>query len=219
VHAIVTAGGLSADGSRWKHSARRSLSSVKTLSQVLRGKMMTELGRAYRKGAFAQFDDFRDPLGFLLLMGRITRKSWNVYAKAPFHRGRHVIAYLGRYTHRVGIANSRLLAVSKRAVTFRTKGQGTETLTPCEFLGRFVRHVLPDRFHKIRHVGLYAPAARSRSIKARMCLGDCRRSRPRPSPQLRLAQWLARRMVCPHCGCRLVSLPIVHCRDPPAQTA
>jgi hypothetical protein len=95
-------------------------------------------------------------------MGRVAKLSWNVYAKAPFKKGRHVLDYLGRYTHRVGIANSRLLAVSAEAITFRTKGTGTETLAPVVFLRRFVQHVLPDHLHKIRHVGLYASACRHR---------------------------------------------------------
>ena len=124
VHAIVTGGGLSRDGTRWRPAARRFLFAVHALSRVLRGKMMTELGRAHDRNTFRRFDDFRDPTGFVRLMARIAGKSWNVYAKAPFHRGRHVLAYLGRYTHRVGIANSRLLAVSERAVTFRTKVSG-----------------------------------------------------------------------------------------------
>ncbi len=148
VHALVTAGGLSADGASWRTASPRFLLSVKALGQVFRGKMMTALGRAYDDGAFARFDDFRDPEAFRALMARVARLSWNVYAKAPFKKGQHVLAYLGRYTHRVGIANSRLLAVSDRAVTFRTKGQATETLSPVAFLGRFVQHVLPDGLHK-----------------------------------------------------------------------
>jgi hypothetical protein len=139
VHAIVTAGGLTAQGA-WHPSRRDFLFSVTAMGRLLRGKLMAALGRAYDRGAFDDFHDFDDPQGFALLMARLPR-VWNVYAKAPFKKGRHVLDYLGRYTHRVGIANSRLLAVSDCAVRFRTKGLGVETDTPVEFLRRLLRHV------------------------------------------------------------------------------
>ena len=162
LHTIVTGGGLSSDGTSWKPVRRRFLFPVRTMGQVFRGKMLQALDQAYRDRAFAGFDDFRDPEGFTRMMQRAAKPASNVYAKAPFDDGQHVLAYLGRYTHRVGIANSRLLDVSPTAVTFRTKGEATKTLSPVEFLRRFVRHVLPDGFHKIRHVGLYAPASHER---------------------------------------------------------
>jgi hypothetical protein len=216
VHALVTAGGLSPDGEHWRPASRRFLFSVHALGQVFRGKMMAALGRAYDDGAFARFDDFRDPEGFRALMARVARLSWNVYAKAPFKKGSHVLAYLGRYTHRVGIANSRLLAVSDRAVTFRTKGQGTETLSPVAFLARFVQHVLPDGLHKIRHVGLYAPASDARRELARKLLGKPARALPRADWRQRLARLTGRDIaVCPRCGGRVYSVSVPRCRDPP----
>jgi hypothetical protein len=220
VHVIVSGGGLSADGGSWRPAARRFLFPVKAMSRVFRGKMMTALGDAHRDNAFATFDDFRDPEGFARLMARIAPLSWNVYAKAPFKKGRHVLDYLGRYTHRVGIANSRLLAVSKRTVTFRTKNQATETVSPVEFLRRLVRHVLPDGFHKIRHVGLYAPAAARRCHMARARLGATLRPlRPR-SWRERLAQLTGRDLsCCPRCAGPLVTLVAPHCRDPPLLAA
>jgi predicted Zn-ribbon and HTH transcriptional regulator len=220
VHAIVTAGGLGPDGACWRPAARRFLFPVRAMGQVLRGKLMTALGNAYRDGAFAAFDDFRDPEGFARLMARVSRLSWNVYAKAPFKKGRHVLDYLGRYTHRVGIANSRLLAVSPHAVTFRTKGHATETVSPVAFLRRFVQHVLPDRLHKIRHVGLYAPAAARRREQARARLGSTVRSlRQRPWRD-RLEQLTGRDLSrCPRCGGPLTTLVVSPCRDPPACAA
>ena len=216
VHALVTAGGLSLDGERWQSASRRFLFSVHALGQVFRGKMMTALGRAYDDGAFARFQDFQDPQGFRALMARVARLSWNVYAKAPFKKGSHVLAYLGRYTHRVGIANSRLLAVSDRAVTFRTKGQGTETLSPVAFLARFVQHVLPDGLHKIRHVGLYASVSTAPRESARTLLGKPLRTRP-PSSWLERLACLTRRdlSVCPRCGEPVYSVSVPRCRDPP----
>ena len=214
VHAIVTGGGLSDDGTRWCAASRRFLFPVRAMSQVLRGKMMTQLGTAYRKRAFVGFDAFDDPLGFELLMGRIAKLSWNVYAKASFKKGRHVLDYLGRYTHRVGIANSRLLAVSDKAVVFRTKGTGTETVSPVVFLRRFVQHVLPDHFHKIRHVGLYAPASAEQNNLARQCLREGRLTVPPVPWRERLLRLTGRDLsVCPQCGGQLVALPLA--RAPP----
>jgi hypothetical protein len=220
VHAIVSGGGLSLDRTRWRAAPRRFLLSVTAMGQVFRGKLMAALGDAYDKQAFASFDAFDDPQGFARLMARLPRRAWNVYAKAPFKKGRHVLDYLGRYTHRVGIANSRLRAVSERAVTFRTKGQGLETVTPVEFLRRLVRHVLPDRFHKIRHVGLYAPAATRGVQTARACLGATPRP-ARPSAwRDRLTQLTGRDTTrCPRCGGPLVSVIAPRARDPPPLAA
>jgi Putative transposase/Transposase zinc-binding domain len=220
VHAIVTGGGLSADRASWQPAARRFLFPVKAMSRVFRGKMMTALGEAYRDNAFATFDDFRDPEGFARLMARITRLSWNVYAKAPFKKGKHVLDYLGRYTHRVGIANSRLRAVCTRSVTFRTKGKGTETVAPVEFLRRLVRHVLPDGFHKIRHAGLYAAAAARRCNIARAHLGATLAPRRRCSWRERFARLTGRDISrCPHCAAPLITIIAPRCRDPPPLAA
>jgi Putative transposase/Transposase zinc-binding domain len=220
VHALVTGGGLRGDGETWSSASRRFLFPVHVLGQVFRGKMMTALGRAYDKGTFARFDDFRDPKGFRALMTRVARLSWVVYAKAPFQKGQHVLAYLGRYTHRVGIANSRLLAVSDRAVTFRTKGQATETLTPVAFLRRFVQHVLPDGLHKIRHAGLYASASTARRELARTRLGMALQARPPTGWRERLARLTGRDLgLCPRCGGPLVAVPVARCRDPPHRAA
>ena len=215
VHAIVTSGGLTAQGA-WHPSRRDFLFCAAAMGRLLRGKLMDALGRAYDRGAFDAFHDFDDPQGFARLMARLPR-VWNVYAKAPFHKGRHVLDYLGRYTHRVGIANSRLLAVSDRAVRFRTKGLGVETVTPVEFLRRLLRHVLPDRFHKIRHVGLYAPAAARRRHIAATQLGQSSPPRPRRDWRDRLAILTGRSVThCPRCGAALLTLVAARCRDPPS---
>ena len=218
VHAIVTGGGLALDGTRWCPSARRFLFPVHALSRVFRAKMMSALRRAYRRAAFAGFDDFRDPMAFERLCARVARLSWNVYAKAPFNKGRHVLDYLGRYTHRVGIANSRLLAISDDAVTFRTKGSGTETVSPVAFLRRFVQHVLPDGLHKIRHVGLYASA--KRCALARAHLPARTPSAPMPAWRERLRLLTGRDVLaCPRCGALLVALPLPDARAPPGAAA
>ncbi len=219
VHAIVTAGALSDQDAHWHPSPRRFLFPVTPMSQVFRGKMMAELGHAYRDEAFDRFDDFDDPEGWERLMRRLPR-SWNVYAKAPFKKGTHVLEYLGRYTHRVGIANSRLLAVSDHAVTFRTKGTASETLSTVQFLARFVQHVLPYGFHKIRHVGLYASASTERRERARSALRSHFAATPPETWQQRLARLTGRRVeVCPVCAGRVLPRPLPRSRDPTSQLA
>lgn len=161
VHALVTAGGGQLDGTHgvsWKATSQKYLFPGKVLGTLLRAKMMARLAQLQADGIFARYSEFDDPQGFDRLMEKLARKSWITYSKAPFREVRNVLAYLGRYTHRVAISNGRILAVTDDAVTFRTKGDKTATLHPVEFLRRFVQHVLPDGFHKIRHYGLYSGA-------------------------------------------------------------
>ena len=129
---------------------------MKVMGELLRGKMLDALRRLHADGAFRGFDAFDDPEGFERLATRLARVRWHVYAKKPFRKALHLLRYLGRYTHRVAISSSRLVAITDDAVTFRTKNGKTVTLTPVEFLRRFIQHVLPDGLHKIRHYGLYA---------------------------------------------------------------
>jgi predicted Zn-ribbon and HTH transcriptional regulator len=156
VHAIVTGGGLSRNGERLCSVRKDYLFPVHLMSRVFRGKMIDELKHAYKNGQFARFGDFDDPEAFSRLVSELWQRRWVVYAKPTFSKGEYVLKYLGRYTHRVGIANSRLLDVTDEYVHFRTKNGSTETIPPVEFLRRFVQHVLPDGFHKIRHYGLNA---------------------------------------------------------------
>jgi hypothetical protein len=217
VHAIVTAGGLVRGGWHFYRCTgrnRRYLFPVKTMGKLLRGKVLAALSLAYAKGAFASYDDFHDPAAFPRFVAKLAKRSWNVYAKAPFKKSEHVLAYLGRYTHRVGIANSRLLDVTDSRVVFRTKGEGTETLEPVAFLRRFVQHVLPDGFHKIRHIGLYAPASHERLALARALLGMAIPApRPRLSWDQRLLALTGRDVGrCPVCHAPLVRMAL----PPPA---
>jgi hypothetical protein len=156
VHGLVTAGGLRADAAEWKGTTNRYLFPVEAMRIVFRAKMLAALHSLYESGALARFNAFEDPEGFPSLMRRIAKKHWVIYAKKPFREVGHVLRYLGRYTHRVAIANSRLVDVTDTFVSFRTKEGKLLALHPVEFLRRFLLHVLPDRFHKIRHYGLYA---------------------------------------------------------------
>jgi hypothetical protein len=188
------------------------------MSRVFRAKMIAALRRQYRQGHFAGFDDFRDPEGFSRLARALVKVKWHLYAKPSFARGKYVLDYLGRYTHRVGLSNSRLLAVSTKAVTFRTKGAGTTTVDPITLLRRFVQHILPSGFHKIRRVGLYA--ARARLAQARITLGQRARTRRRATWRELLRTLTGRDISrCPLCGATLRAVPLPTARAPPARAA
>lgn len=233
VHALVTAGGLALDGSHWRLSSSKYLFPVEVMGVLFRGKMMAALRQLHRDGVFHGFDDFRDPEGFDRLMARLARTSWVVYAKKPFREARHVLAYLGRYTHRVAISNSRLVEVTDEAVTLRTKNGKTVTLPPVVFLRRFVQHILPHRLHKIRHYGLYS------GVHARSS-GELEQARDHLSPQTAepaehdadaqdAGDWTVAMLVltgrnitrCPICAGTLEKrpIPLAACRGPPRRLA
>ena len=211
VHVLVTAGGVSLNGTRFVHVHKDFLFPVKVMGQLLRGKMLDALRRLHRKGAFPELTQ---PAFNRLMASLAAHKSWVVYSKAPFRRSNHVLKYLGRYTHRVGIANSRLLDVGPDHVTFSTKGNQTATLHPVEFLRRFTQHILPDGFHKIRHAGLYAQAQPGGLLEQARSLLPKPRSREDPGPALIEA---FRR--CPHCGGPLLRLPLTAQPRAPPLTA
>jgi len=211
VHALVTAGGLALDGSRFIATRSAFLFPVVMMGVVFRARMLHALGALRKRGAFPEWTD----QGYAALASRVARKPWIVYAKKPFKRSRHILAYLGRYTHRVGIANSRLLEVTRDRVTFRTKLGRTATLHPVEFLRRLLRHVLPQGFHKIRHTGLYASTRPGGQLeRARAALGKPQRKR-REGPAQKLER--ATR-TCPVCGGILRRLPLTSTRAPPPAT-
>jgi hypothetical protein len=156
LHCIVTGGALTPGGDRWIRARAKYLLPVRVLADVFRGKFLAALRREYARGGFDGFGAFTDPEGFERLCSASAKHRWVVYAKKPFAGPEHVFRYLGRYTHRVGIANSRLVDVRDDRVTFRTKNGKTITLAPVDFLARFVQHVLPKGYVKIRHYGLLA---------------------------------------------------------------
>jgi len=214
VHAIVTGGGLSLDGRSWASTHRRFLFPVKALSQVFRAKMRAALRHEHRLGRLKSFDDFKDPQAFDHLLGKIGKPSWYVYAKPSMH-GQYVAEYLGRYTHRVGLANSRILDVSDESVTFRTRGQAQISLHPVELLRRFVQHVLPRRFHKIRHYGIYAQndlALAARHVLPTACVLP---EAPANYRQHLLALTGRDLSICPQCAGLLLTHPLPIARAPP----
>lgn len=210
VHCLVTAGALASDDSRWV-PREGFLFSVKVLGALFRGKMMDAIRRLHRNGVFERFEPFRDPQGFDHLMQRLAKHRWVVYSKKPFATSDHVFRYLGRYTHRVGIANSRLLEVDEREVTFATKHGATASIAPVEFLRRLVQHVLPPRFVKIRHYGLYAGAnVRSRLARAHELLPAGRDDAALATTWYGLLLALTGHdvRVCPHCGAEVLACPL-----------
>jgi len=171
VHGIVPGGGLSLDGERWVACKPGFFLSVRVLSRLFRRRFLEDLSKAQAAGQLQFFGEsahLADAAAFADWLAPLKKCEWVVYAKRPFAGPSAVLAYLSRYTHRVAIANSRLMALDERGVTFRwkdyrTKGKTrhkTMTLTTDEFIRRFLLHVLPSGFHRIRHYGLLANGGR-----------------------------------------------------------
>jgi len=183
VHAVVTGGGLSCDAQgvvdgtpKWVSCAKEYLLPVKVLSRVFRGKYLEGVREAFEEGKLKwprHVNGSMDADGLRKWLGPLYRKEWVVYSKRPFGGPQQVLKYLARYTHRVALSNSRLADVSNGEVTFSYKdyAKGNErkemTLSADEFLRRFLQHVLPKGFVKIRHYGLLAN--RLREAKLGMC--------------------------------------------------
>jgi hypothetical protein len=169
LHMIVPGGGISLDGKRWMPCRPGFFLPVRVLSRLFRRLFLAGLADAHTAGRlafFGELDHLRNRTAFAAHLTPLRRKNWFVYAKPPFAGPEAVLAYLARYTHRVAIANSRLIGLDERGVTFRYKdyrrdGEAryrTMTLAPDEFIRRFLLHVLPKGFHRIRHYGLLASA-------------------------------------------------------------
>ena len=154
VHCIVTGGALSNGGDRWLSARDEYLFPVQVMGKLFRGKMLDALRRAEQRGKLR----IHDPARFAATVAGLYRKDWVVYCKRPFGGPEQVIKYLGQYTHRVGLSNHRLLAMDERGVTFRTKSGKRVTLAGVTFLTRWLSHVLPRGFVKIRHYGLMSAA-------------------------------------------------------------
>ena len=214
VHCIVPGGGLSLDGQRWVSCRPRFFLPVRVLSRLFRRRFLDQLAAAHVEGRLAFFGDLAglsDRAAFTARLAPLRRTEWVVYAKRPFAGPEAVLAYLARYTHRVAISSSRLVSCDDRAVTFRWKdyradGQHRQklmTLAPTEFMRRFLIHVLPSGFHRIRHYGLFANTARAEAMaKARALL------HVPPPPSAEPEAEAKTPIACPCCGGRMILVEI-----------
>jgi hypothetical protein len=216
VHMIVPGGGISLDGTRWVPCRPDFILPVEVLSCLFRGLFLAKLVAAHRAGRLeffgvhARLDDIT---AFKAYLAPLRKSDWVVYAKRPFGGPRAVLAYLSRYTHRVAISNRRLVAADDGGVSFRWKDYRIEgpdrwktmTLTPHEFIRRFLMHVLPSGFHRIRHYGLLASGTRAVNIaRARELLAVPVRPEPPDTTDTPAAD--EPRMLprpCPCCGGRM----------------
>jgi hypothetical protein len=210
IHMIVPGGGISLDGRRWISSRPAFLLPVRVLGMLFRRLFLTrliELQEAGRLAFFGTQAGLADRRLFLRHLAGVRKKRWVVYVKPPFSGPEAVLAYLSRYTHRVAISNTRLIAFDATGVTFRYKDyrrdgperQRVMTLAPHEFIRRFLLHVLPHGFHRIRHYGLLASSARKATIaRARELLAVAPPPEPVEGPES--LDWLP---PCPCCGGRM----------------
>jgi Putative transposase/Transposase zinc-binding domain len=217
VHMIVPGGGISRDGERWVRCRPGFFLPVRVLSRLFRRLFLDKLAEVHAAGRLQFFGDhagLSDHRAFAAFLAPLRKKNWFVYAKPPFAGPETVLAYLARYTHRVAISNSRLIALNKAGVTFRYKDYRhngsaryrTMTLDPGEFIRRFLLHVLPRGFHRIRHYGLLASAgckayiARARELLAAPHL----ETRCSETANADAAAPTDRRSPCPCCGGRMI---------------
>ena len=198
VHMIVPGGGLSPDGTRWIACRPNFFLPVRILSKLFRRLLLEKLATAHAAGQlrfFGAHADLADAKAFAAFLAPLRKTKWFVYAKRPFAGPEAVLAYLARYTHRVAISNSRLIRADDSGVTFtwkdyRVEGRArckTMTLAVDEFIRRFLLHVLPRGFHRIRHYGLFAHGSRATNLTRARALLGAREPPVRPRPQTRPA--------------------------------
>jgi len=216
VHGIVPGGGLSPDGTRWVPCKPGFFLSVRVLSRLFRRRFLEELEKAHNAGQLSFFGDYAplaDGAAFIDWLAPLRRCEWVVYAKRPFAGPAAVLAYLSRYTHRVAISNRRLVAMDERGVTFRWKDyrakgrtrHKTMTLSADEFMRRFLLHVLPSGFHRIRHYGLIANARRRENLATlRALLHVSPAADAKCQAADRLVASAQPTYVCPDCGAAMI---------------
>src|SRR3974390_1725295 len=215
VHMIVPGGGISPDGQHWVSCRPGFFLPVRVLSRLFRRLFLQKLLAAHQAGRLSFFGDhthLADAQSFAAYLAPLRKTEWVVYAKRPFGGPEAVLAYLSRYTHRVAIANSRLIACDERGVTFKWKDYRSEgrdrykqmTLAPFEFIRRFLIHVLPKGLHRIRHYGLFAKGVCADNIaRARELLAAAK-----PEAQPTAAGVDPGKPACPCCGGRMIIIEV-----------
>jgi len=234
LHCIVTGGGLALDEDRWVEGNAEYLFPRKVMASLFRGKLLDGITRAHQRDPLLLTDDLDRPGAFEQMRSKLYSTDWQVYAKRPFAGAQQVFDYLGRYTHRVGLSNRRILEHTAHRVTIATRGDGAASMHPHEFIRRFLMHVVPKGFVKIRHYGLLASSnVNTKLVVARRLLGvDDRDHEDGDSPEglddwheLMLAITGIDVRACPVCGStRRIRIPlaeeggypepIVSCRSP-----
>jgi hypothetical protein len=211
VHMIVPGGGLSKDGSRWIASRPNFLLPVPVLSRLFRRLFLAALNEAHRAGRlnfFGAHASLANAAAFAAFLKPLRKIEWGVYAKAPFAGPEPVLRYLARYTHRVAISNHRLVAATSDSVAFRWKDYRAEaddrwqtmTLHPYEFIRRFLMHVLPKGFHRIRHYGLFANGNRVANVARARQLLSVMPPASAATPSAAEPVEVKRQRPCPCCG-------------------
>jgi hypothetical protein len=218
VHMIVPGGGISLDRTKWVACRPGFFLSVRVLSRLFRRLFLTMLLAAHKVGRLQFFGNhaaLANAQAFAAYLAPLRRAEWVVYAKRPFGGPEAVLAYLSRYTHRVAIANSRLIAFNDNSVTFKWKDyradaherQKVMTLATGEFIRRFLTHVLPQGFHRIRHYGLLASGTRADNIaRARrlLDLSTAQSSTADTTTSSEASEPTTQPHPCPCCGGRMV---------------
>ncbi|MCI4665473.1 MAG: transposase, partial [Neomegalonema sp.] len=228
VHMIVPGGGVALDGSRWIASKPSYFLPVRALSRLFRRLMLEMLAAAHAEGRLAFFGaqaGLVDAAAFARFLAPLRKSEWVVYAKEPFAAPKAVLAYLARYTHRVAISNRRLIKADADGVTFRYKDYRldgdarykTMRLETGEFIRRFLTHVLPKGFHRIRHYGLLANGRRAANLaRARELLGAKPPApKPKPDQTTGAAEPRALPVPCPCCGGRMLIIEVIEPQRPP----
>lgn len=235
VHCIVPGGGPSLDGERWMAASERFFLPVRVLAPVFRGKFLAGLKQLSQEGRLSltgEAEKLRDPFELLNLLDRLHKKSWWVYSKPPFGGPETVLQYLARYTHRVALSNHRLVGLADGKVTFTYKdysqdGRRREMTLPVEeFIRRFLLHILPHRFVRIRYYGLFANRHRDRQLeRCRALLGAAPPAAASESEEREAWESVYQRVtgkdpaLCAHCGnghlCQVRKLPALARRPPP----
>jgi hypothetical protein len=229
VHMIVPGGGFSLDGSRWVACRPHFFLPVRVLSRLFRGLILKGLKQAHADGRLRFFNDHQaltDRGAFNAYLKPLYKTEFAVHAKEPFAGPEAVLAYLSRYTHRVAIANRRLISLDAKTVTFTWKdyrAEGAErykvmTLPIHEFIRRFLIHVFPKRFHRIRHYGLLANGNRAENITLARRLLDAQDDRPAPDAGTGDAVDGSKEneLACPACGGRMI---VIETFEPGAEPA
>jgi hypothetical protein len=208
IHCVVPAGGLSPDGSGWTACRPNFFLPVRVLSRLFRGKLLAFLRHAFAEGKlkfFGELEILAEPARFDAWLRRLQKMEWVVYAKPPFGGPEDVLKYLARYTHRVAISSSRLLSLEDSRVTFRWRdsrhGNQTKSMTleAVEFIRRFLLHILPAGFVKIRHFGFLANRNRSSSLALCRHHLNASSSADGPAAILTCVQQAAIERRCPVC--------------------